>query len=327
MEKTENNLIEVKNVTKVFDSPAMRAPFIALDGLCAGIRPGSVYGLVGANGAGKSTLLRLIAGVYRPDSGEITVGGQPVYDRPQVKEKIVFVPDELYFLPQATMKRMAQMTAALRPSFSRERFEQLIAAFGLDPRASISSFSKGMKRQAATVLALSCMPQILLFDETFDGLDPVMRQVVRRVIYADVAERGMTVIISSHSLREIEDTCDRLALLHRGGIVFETDMDDIRTSLFKVQIAFPEPFTEEKFTGAGLAPLSYRQSGSVANFILRGGRVEAEEKLRAMSPMLCDLLPLTLEEIFLHEAEALGYRVSDFLGEDENENETKEQKN
>ena len=309
----EKNLIEVKNVTKIFDSPAMSAPFTALGGISCAIRPGSVYGLVGANGAGKSTLLRLIAGVYRPDGGEVTVGGEPVYDNPAVKEKIVFVPDELYFLPQATLNRMAKSTASLRPSFNRERFDQLIAAFGLDPTAGIAGFSKGMKRQAATALALACMPEILIFDETFDGLDPVMREVVRRVLYADVAERGMTVLISSHSLRELEDTCDRLALLHRGGVVFETDMDDLKTSLFKVQIAFSEPFGEEKFTAAGLSPLSYTPAGSVASFLLRGDRAQAEETLRAMGPVLFDVLPLTLEEVFIYEAAALGYTVAEVL--------------
>lgn len=327
MENAENKTIEIKNVKKTFDSPAMKAPFTALENISCSIRPGSIYGLIGANGAGKSTLLRLIAGVYRPDCGEITVGGKPVYNNPDVKQNIVFIPDELFFLPQSNMNRMAKMYSTLYPSFRRDRYDSLTAAFGLDPKATISSFSKGMKRQAATVLALSLLPEILIFDETFDGLDPVMREVVRRVLYEDVAERGMTVIISSHSLRELEDTCDRLALLHKGGLVFETELDSLKTSLFKIQIAFPEPFGEEKFTTAGLEPLSYSQSGSVAAFILRGDRDGAEEKLRAMSPILFDILPLSLEEVFIHEAEALGYSVPCALDRKENEKNEKTSKN
>ena len=298
-------MISAKNVTMEFDG------FAALKDLNCEIPDGVIYGLVGSNGAGKSTFLRLLSGVYRPKSGEITVNGEKLYENPMVKKDILYVPDELYFLPQASMNTMANFYAAAYENFSRERFKELTETFGLNPEANINTFSKGMKRQVATVLALSAMPKYLFFDETFDGLDPVMRNLVKQVIYNDVLERNTTTIITSHSLRELEDTCDQLALLHKGGIVFESDIQELKTSLFKIQVAFDAMFDRSKFDGIQI--LDYTQMGSVATFIARGNRDDVVANIRAMDPIILDVLPLNLEEVFVYEMEALGYAFKDVL--------------
>ncbi len=298
-------MISANNVTMRFGD------FEALKDLCCNIPSGCIYGLVGSNGAGKSTFLRLISGVYKAYEGEISVDGESVYENPLAKNKIVYIPDELYFLPQSNMNKMAQFYKAIYPQFSFERFSNLTHTFKLDPSANFNTFSKGMKRQAATILGLSTMPQYLFFDETFDGLDPVMRNLVKTVIYNDVMERQTTTIITSHSLRELEDTCDQLALLHKGGIVFESDIQNLKTSLFKVQVAFADSYSRERFEGIEM--LSYTQSGSVANFIVRGDRDAVCERLRRMNPMIIDILPLGLEEVFIYEMEALGYAFGDIL--------------
>lgn len=298
-------MICAENVTKKFDG------FAALRGLNCTIPEACVYGLVGSNGAGKSTFLRLISGIYRADEGSVTFDGAPVYENPDVKGKIVYVPDDLYFLPQSNMNRMAELYRAIYPNFSEERYRDLVKTFGLNPEANINTFSKGMKRQAATIFALSTMPKYLFFDETFDGLDPVMRNLVKQVIYSDVLERKTTTIITSHSLRELEDACDQLALLHKGGIVFESDIQNLKTALFKIQVAFADPFDRSRFSGVEM--LSYTQLGSVATFIARGEKDTVTAKIRAMSPVLLDVLPLNLEEVFIYEMEALGYAFKDIL--------------
>ena len=298
-------MISVKNVTMEFDG------FAALKDMSCVIPDGVIYGLVGSNGAGKSTFLRLISGVYKSKSGEITVDGAPLYENPEVKKDILYVPDDLYFLPQSSMRVMADFYAAAYEKFSFERFYNLTKTFGLDPNANINTFSKGMKRQAATVLALSAMPKYLFFDETFDGLDPVMCNLVKQVIYNDVIERNTTTIITSHSLRELEDTCDQLALLYQGGIVFESDIQDLKTSLFKIQVAFDSMFDRTNFDGINI--LNYEQMGSVATFIVKGDREAIVERLRGMNPLLLDVLPLNLEEVFIYEMEALGYAFKDIL--------------
>ena len=298
-------MISAKNVTMEFDG------FAALKNMSCEIPDGVIYGLVGSNGAGKSTFLRLISGVYKPKSGEITVDGAPLYENPEVKKDILYVPDDLYFLPQSSMRVMADFYAAAYENFSFERFYNLTKTFGLDPNANINTFSKGMRRQAATVLALSAMPKYLFFDETFDGLDPVMRNLVKQVIYNDVIERNTTTIITSHSLRELEDTCDQLALLHQGGIVFESDIQDLKTSLFKIQVAFDSMFDKTKFDGIHI--LNYEQMGSVATFIVKGSREDVVASIRGMNPLLLDVLPLNLEEVFIYEMEALGYAFKDIL--------------
>ncbi len=296
-------MIEVNGLVKTFGKTK------ALDGLSCKINDGCLYGLVGSNGAGKSTLLRLLSGIYKADSGSISYDGKPVYDNPEVKNDIVFIADDLYFASLSSMESMAKLYKALYKSFDMKRFKDLAELFRLNTKANISTFSKGMKRQAAMILGLAARPKYLFFDETFDGLDPVMRNLVKKVIYNDAAERGTTVIISSHSLRELEDTCDQLALLHRGGIVLESDVQDLKTSLFKVQTAFSEPFGREKFEGIDIK--EYTQRGSVAVFIARGDRDAALAAIREMKPLVLDSLPLNLEEVFVYELAALGYTFDD----------------
>ena len=303
-------MIKATDVTMKFHTPG-KEPFVALNQMSCEIPRGCIYGMIGANGAGKSTFLRLLAGVYRPYEGTIMVDDMPVWENPAAKSRIVYIPDDLYFLPQSSMNSMAKLYRALYPQFDFDRFRKLTDTFQLDPTANINTFSKGMRRQAATILGLSSMPDYLFFDETFDGLDPVMRSLVKQVIYRDVIERNTTTIITSHSLHELEDTCDQLALLHRGGILFQSDVQDLKTSLFKVQTAFDAPFTRERFEGLNI--LSYTQMGSVCTFIVRGDKDTAEARIRAMSPLLLDILPLSLEEVFIYEMELLGYSFKEIL--------------
>lgn len=298
-------MIQAQNLTKHFDD------FVALDNITCTIPQGCVYGMVGSNGAGKSTFLRAITGVYRPDKGTVLIDGEPIYENPVKKSEIAYVADGLFFLTGASMNRMADLYKAANPKFDYVRFRKMTDMFSLDPKKPINTFSKGMKRQAATILALSTHPQYIFFDETFDGLDPVMRNVVKNLICEDVLERNATAIITSHSLRELEDTCDQLALLHKGGLVLESDIQDLKTSLFKVQIAFNHEFDESDF--ATLTVLNYVKRGSVANLIVRGDKDETVAKLSAMSPVLLDVLPLSLEEVFTYEMEALGYAAGDIL--------------
>ncbi len=295
-------MIEAKQLTKTFDG------FPAVNSLTCTIPDGCIYGMVGSNGAGKSTFLRMISGVYRPDGGQILLDGCEVYENPEAKAKIILIPDELFFLRSASMERMASLYRAVYPNFDMERFRELTDAFGLDPKKNIGTFSKGMRRQAATVLSLSAKPQYIFFDETFDGLDPIMRAKVKKILCEDVLERQATAVITSHSLRELEDTCDQLALLHRGGLVLESEVQNLKTSLFKVQIAFTEPFDDRRFDG--IDTLSIRRKGSVANLIVRGDRDEVRAKLTDLAPVLLDILPLSLEEVFTYEMEALGYNFS-----------------
>lgn len=296
-------MIEVKGITKTFGS------HVALHDLSCTIESGRIYGLVGSNGAGKSTLIRLMAGVYRPDRGAITISGAPVFDNPGVKQRMVYVSDDIYFLPLSNMNRMALLYTAAYPSFSISRFVELSNLFKLDTKAALSTFSKGMRRQAAVILALSCCADYIFLDETFDGLDPVMRELVKRVIYGEMEQRGATAVIASHSLRELEDTCDQLALLHKGGLVFESDIQNLKTSLFKVQVAFKQAFDRQVFEGMDVVRFS--RQGSVALAIVRGDRDSVQENLRAKNPLLVEILPLTLEEVFIHEMEALGYSFDD----------------
>ena len=292
-------MIKARKLTKRFGEVE------ALVNLSCNIPQGCIYGLVGANGAGKSTFLRLCSGIYRPDEGQVNINGGDVFDNPAVKGLCVFVPDELYFLSQSNMLRMADLYSAMYPRFSRERFQELTAQFRLDAARPLNTFSKGMRRQAATILALSAMTDYIFFDETFDGLDPVMRNLVKNTLYEDVLDRGCTAVISSHSLRELEDTCDQLALLYKGGIVFESDVQNLKTSLFKVQVAFNEEYDRSRFLA--LDVLSFNKQGSVCNLIIRGDRTASRETIAAMNPLLLEVLPLTLEEVFLYEMESLGY--------------------
>ena len=299
-----NKMITAIDLTKKFGD------FTALDKVSCHIEEGSIYGMVGSNGAGKSTFLRVLAGVYKRNGGEISIDGEDVWENTEVKSRMVFVPDELYFLPGADIRRMGRLYKSVYKTFDDERFNMLLETFKLPPKKPIEMFSKGMKRQAAAILALSVRPEYLLFDETFDGLDPVMRKFVKSLICSDVAERKVTAIVTSHSLRELEDICDQLVLLHKGGVVLENNVSNLKTSLFKVQIAFSGAYDRSMFDDIG-GIAEFEKNGSVANMIIRGDMQAASAKLKAKKPLLLDILPLSLEEVFIHEMERLGYSFDD----------------
>ena len=298
-------MIKATALIKKFDD------FTALDNISCNIPDGCIYGLVGSNGAGKSTFLRLIAGIYKADGGNITIDDKEVFENPDAKKRIAFIPDDLFFLSGSTMERMASLYAAVYPNFDTVRFSSLSDAFNLDTKKSLNTFSKGMRRQAATILAISSKPDYLLMDETFDGLDPVMRNLVKGLICSDVVERKATAILSSHSLRELEDTCDQLALLHKGGLVFESDIVNLKTTLFKIQTAFNYDYDKSLFTGIDM--LHFSKYGSVSNIIVRGNKDVTISRLKSLNPIILDILPLTLEEVFTYEMEALGYTFQDVL--------------
>ncbi len=295
-------MITVQNLVKTFDG------FTALGGISCTIPEGSIYGMVGSNGAGKSTFLRLLCGIYKPDSGSIYIDGMPVWENPKAKELFMFVPDDLHFINGADMERMAGLYASIYKNFDYEVYRKLASRLKLPIRKSINGFSKGMKRQAAIILALATRPKYIFFDETFDGLDPVIRNVVKGIIYEEIVERQATAIITSHSLRELEDTCDQLALLHKGGLVFEREISDLKTSLFKIQIALSQDYDKEIFGDIDM--IHFSKKGSVANMIVRGDKEETVAKLKALMPVILDVLPLTLEEVFTYEMSALGYEFA-----------------
>lgn len=306
-------MINVNNVSKKFDN------FYALNDVSCSIPKGAIYGMVGSNGAGKSTFLRLISGVYKADGGSILIDEESVYNNPLAKCKTVFLSDDLYFLPGASLKRMSAFYKSIYPKYDEKKFERLVKLFKLSSTKPIQSFSKGMKRQAAIILALSSCPEYMMLDETFDGLDPVMRSLVKKLICEEVCENKATAILTSHSLRELEDTCDQLALLHKGGLIFESDIQGIKTSLFKVQVAFAEKYDRTKFDGLEMDVRNFSQKGSVANLIIRGDKEIIESQVKSLKPLILDILPLTLEEVFTYEMEVYGYSFNEVLEGIENE--------
>ncbi len=293
-------MIEVRDLKKSFEQTT------ALEHVNLTVEPGRILGVVGSNGAGKSTLLRILAGVYQPDAGEALVDGESVCENAAIKGRTYFVPDNPYFEPGATLWSTAKLHAAFYPHFAWERFERLRSIFQLDAKMKISAMSKGMQRQAALIAALSTMPDYLLLDEVFDGLDPVMRRLLKRVIAGEVADRQMTVLIASHNLRELEDFCDTVGLLHRGGVLLEKEIDALKLGLHRVQVVFREPMTDEALHRL-FQPVSISRTGSLCTMVVRGDRVYIEKKLAALSPQFSEFLSLSLEEVFIQEMEAVGY--------------------
>lgn len=292
-------MIEINNISKSYDK------IQSLSDVTAKIGDGSIFGLIGSNGSGKSTLLRVMSGILRPDGGEVLYNGRSVYESPAVKDEIIFLSDEQFFLPGATMSDMANFYASIYGNFDRERASILYEMFGLDPMRKLGTFSKGMKKQAAILLALSCHPRFLLCDETFDGLDPVMRQLVKRLLAEEVALSGMTPMIASHNLREIEDICDHIGLLHGGSILFERELDDLKADIHTVQAIFDRVVNPEMF--ADLNVVSFSTRGSLSTLVVRGDEAEIRTKISAKGPKFFEILPLTLEEIFISEMEERGY--------------------
>jgi ABC-2 type transport system ATP-binding protein len=298
-------MIEIKDVTKRFDKDPV------LEHLSCKIEKGSIYGLVGANGAGKSTLLRLIMGIYKEETGTITVDGEESFDNPKVKERMAFVPDDLFFYSGYNLYDMAVFYQNIYQKFDMNYFKELCSLFRLDIKRRVSTFSKGMKRQGALILAICTKADYLFFDETFDGLDPVIRNLVKKIICERVAKDNTTVILTSHNLRELEDTCDHLGLLYKGGILFESDVNTLKTKMFKVQISLPKEFDEADFKK--LEIMSYKKKGSVATIIIKGDRDKTKVYLEKMNPVILDFIPLTLEEVFIYEMEVLGYEFESLI--------------
>ena len=292
-------MIKTEGLTKVFDT------YTALDNVTCSIPKGCICGIVGSNGAGKSTLLRLITGIYKPDKGSVSIDDVVPFDNPDTKANMAYVPDDLYFTPGATINKMRALYKSVYKDFDDERCKELAEKFNLDINRPLTTFSKGMKRQAATLLALSTKAEYLLFDETFDGFDPIVRNYVKSIICQDVMDRKSTAIITSHSLRELEDVCDKLALLHKGGLILQNDVENLKTSHFKAQLAFNFDYNESLFVG--LDYKRYTKSGSVCSMIIKGDVDETKAFLNKLNPVICDILPLTLEEIFAYEMETLEY--------------------
>ena len=292
-------MLELKHVTKTFGT------FKALDDLTMTVPVGAVYGLVGPNGAGKSTAIRHMTGIYRPDSGTITMEGLPVYENPKVKQTIGYIPDDIFYFPSATMEEMRRFYRGMYPAFDDALFERLYEVFQLPRKSPIRRFSKGMQKQAAFHLTLSARPEVMILDEPVDGLDPVMRRQVMSLILADVAERGTTVLISSHNLRELEDVCDHVGIMNRGRMLLERSLADMQGSTVKVQLVGDAP--------EGLEVLHESTSGRLKTLIVRGAAWEVSAKVAAVKPAYFDVLPLSLEEIFIYELGGVNYAVKDIL--------------
>lgn len=292
-------MIQFSHVSKSFDTKKV------LDDMTWEVPQGSIFGLVGPNGAGKSTILRLISGVLLPNKGEITIAGQNVYNNPVVKKKILFVPDDPYFLPQSTMKEMRKFYEIFYPSFKESMYRKLLNNFPINENEKISNFSKGMKRQANIILALSIMPEILLLDEAFDGLDPVMRLTLKRILTDQLLERKFTVVISSHNLRELEDICDRIALISDCKIGLNDEVENIRSLYHKYQVGYTSIPEIEVFTQFNPMHLDIR--GNVAVLVVKGDAVELMKQLNETHPVLLDEIPITMEEVFVYEMEGKGY--------------------
>ena len=297
-------MIEVRDAVKKFDG------FAALDGTTLTVPAGSVYGLVGPNGAGKSTLIRHLTGIYRQDSGEVTIGGEQVWENAALKARIAAIPDDWYFFMQSTVRDMMRFYKGFYPSFSMERYEKLKEVFNIDEKRAIRRLSKGMQKQVAFWLALSCMPDYLVLDEPVDGLDPVMRRQVWSLVMGDVAQRGTTVLVSSHNLRELEDVCDHVGIMDHGRVLLERSLAQLQDNMVKLQVVFQDGVNE---VPPELPVLHASRVGRIHTLIMRMNAEEATDRLAAYDPLLVDAVPLTLEEIFIYELGGADYAVKDIV--------------
>jgi ABC-2 type transport system ATP-binding protein len=298
-------MIEVNNVTKKFGS------FAALDGLNMHVEKGAIYGLVGPNGAGKSTIIRHLCGVYKQDAGNITIDGQQVYENELLKQRIAVIPDDILYFIQANTKDMMKFYKNMYPKFDEQLFYKIADCFPeINMKKMVRTLSKGMQKQVAFMLAIASRPDVMILDEPVDGLDPVMRRQVWSLIMSDVAETGVTVLVSSHNLRELEDVCDHVGIMNHGKILIERSLDDLQTSITKIQIAFEGDMPQMP---EGLQILKKITNGRVHTLIVKGQPKEAEQALAAMNPLLMDVLPLTLEEIFIYELGGDNYAVKDII--------------
>ncbi len=296
-------MIEVKSVVKSFGG------FNALDGLSMKVPDGAIYGLVGPNGAGKSTIIRHITGILRQDEGEVLVGGEPVFENSALKNGVAYIPDDVFFFTQSTIRDMMKFYLGIYSNFSMERYKKLLSAFSLNEKTKFRSLSKGMQKQASFILAASTCPKLLVMDEPVDGLDPVMRRQVWGILMSDVAEHGTTVLVSSHNLRELEDVCDHVGIMSQGKMLLEHGLAELQENIVKVQLALPE--------GTDLPDdlnlLHSSSTGRLQTVIVRGSSEEVANKLATCAPLFMDVLPLSLEEIFIYELGGENYEVKDII--------------
>ncbi|MBE6861092.1 MAG: ABC transporter ATP-binding protein [Ruminococcus sp.] len=301
-------MIELKNVTKTFDT------FDAVNNVSLTINTGSVFGLLGSNGAGKSTILRLITGIYKQEAGDILIDGQNVYDNVDIKQRIFFINDETFQFASFTIEKLKNLYKSYYPNFSEEIFEKLRNKIKLPLNKKISTFSKGMKRQAIFIIALASGADYLMLDEAFDGLDPTMRVIVKHMLVDTMIDRNLTVVISSHNLKEMNDLCDTIGLLHDGKIVLSSEIDNVKRDIHKLQLAFssetPE-LTRESLEEMGLEILHFEKNISVYHIIVKGDVDTVKAAFAVKKPTVFDIVPLTLEEIFIYELEVLGYDCND----------------
>ena len=297
-------MIDIQQVSKLYGGAR------ALDGLSLHVPRGAVYGLVGPNGAGKSTLLRCLSGVSRPDSGTILIDGQPVFENPDLKARIAYIPDDLYYFTSASLLDMKKFYQGFFPTFDEELFKKLADIFPIDPKKPIRHLSKGMQKQAAFWLNLSLQPDLFLLDEPVDGLDPVMRRQLWSLILGEVERRQVTVVISSHNLRELEDVCDHVGVIDHGKMLLERALSQLQEDFVKVQIVFRP---ESAPVLPDVTPLHHSCTGRVHTFILKCGAAAAEQAARACEPVFYDILPLTLEEIFIYELGGADYAVKELV--------------
>ncbi|MBQ3055483.1 MAG: ABC transporter ATP-binding protein [Oscillospiraceae bacterium] len=298
-------MIRVEGVTKYFED------FKVLDGVCMNVRRGTIYGLVGPNGAGKTTLINHICGVLTPKNGTITVGGESVYENENIKKRVLSISDDWFYYGTFTIREMAKFYRSVYPNFSMERYNAIKDVFKIDEKRQIRKLSKGMKKQVAFWLSLSAMPEVLILDEPLDGLDPVMRKQVLSLVIADVADRGMTVLVSSHNLRELEDICDWVGIIHEGRMILERPLDDLKGNVHKYQVMLTAESAEELKQSESVLHLSH--TGSVYNVILRGDAEKHDLRMQELSPNLCERVSLTLEEVFIYELGGLGYDIQNIL--------------
>ena len=292
-------MIKVDRVSKKYDND------FVLNNLSFNIKDNCIYGLVGANGAGKSTLLRIIMGIFDANMGSVTIDGEEVSHNVKLKQKMVFIPDDLFFYPGYTLIDMAKYYQSMYDEFDMDYLRELAKLLKLKENVKISNFSKGMKIQCALICAIATNADYMFFDETFDGLDPVIRNVMKKIIVKQMNKKKTTIVMTSHNLRELEDICDNLGLLYQGGILFESEIDTIKTNMYKVQISLKGDFDKDDFSDIDL--LSYKKNGSVATLIIKDVDNTSKKKLAKKNPIILDYLNLTLEEIFIYEMEAMGY--------------------
>ncbi len=298
-------MIKIENLSKNFGEKKV------LDNLKCEIKENSIYGLVGANGAGKSTLLRLINGIYEADSGVILIDGEDIHNNQELKQKLVFVADDLFFYPSYTLLDMALYYKAMYKNFDMNYLLSLAEMLKLDVNTKISTFSKGMRRQCILICAIATNADYMFFDETFDGLDPVVRNALKKILIKQMSKKKTTIVMTSHNLRELEDICDNLGLLYKGGILFESEIDNIKTSMFKVQISLAHDFSQDSFKDINI--LSFKKQGSVATLIVNDEDKKAKAKLEKLKPVILDYLPLSLEEVFIYQMEVLGYEFNELI--------------